>query len=175
MPDPHRKMSEIMKEMAESLLRDPRGVPSPEAVEVALLFVHTAWNESVGLANPRDGLHKILEQIEAENPAFWNEFQATDVNGILEQLVEYKARRYPDDQRRILVCGMKDEVLRVEWLPPVAPGVDSTWEMRLYGLVRVGRRPDAIRFLKETRRMSASAARAEIQRVAAKLGLPDIR
>ncbi len=32
MPAQPRKLSEIMKEMAETLLRDPGGVPSSEAV-----------------------------------------------------------------------------------------------------------------------------------------------
>lgn len=171
MPDQHRKLSEIMKEMAISLFRDPRKDPSPEAVEVALLFVQIAWNESVGLDNARDGIRNMWEPIEAENPALWNEFKSNEINGILDELVKYKKRRYPDDQRRILTCGMAEETVRVEWLPPVAPGVDSNWEMRLYGLVRVGRRVEAIRFLKETRRMSASGARAEIKRIAVYLGL----
>jgi hypothetical protein len=171
MPDQHRKLSEIMKEMAESLFRDPRKVPSPDAVQVALLFANLAWNESVGLVNGRDGIRNIWEPIEAENPTLWNEFKSSDINGMLDELVKYKKRRYSDNQRRILTCGMAEETVRVEWLPPVAPGVDSNWELRLYGLVRVGRRDDAIRFLKETRRMSASAARAEVKRIAMKLGI----
>ena len=171
MPDQHRKLSEIMKEMAISLFRDPRKDPSPEAVEVALLFVQIAWNESVGLENARVGIRNVWEPIEAENPTLWNEYKLSDINDILDELVNYKKRQYPDDQRRILTCGMRDEVLRVEWLPPVAPGVDSSWEMRLHGLVRVGRRDDAIRFLKETCRMSSSSARAEVKRIAVKLGI----
>lgn len=169
--DQPRKLSEIMKEMAESLLRDPRKVPSPEAVQVALLYVQIAWNESVGLENGRDGIRNVWEPVEAENPTLWNEFKSSDITGLLDELVKYKETHYSSDQRRILTCGMQDEVLRVEWLPPAAPRVDSNSEMRLYGLVRVGRRDDAIRFLKETRRMSASAARAEIKRIAAYLGI----
>ncbi len=41
-----RKMSEIMKEMSELLLRDPRKVPSSEAAHVALFFANLAWNGS---------------------------------------------------------------------------------------------------------------------------------
>jgi hypothetical protein len=172
MPDQNRKLSEIMKEMAESLLRDPRNIPSPEAVQVALLFANIAWNESVGLKNARDGIHNMWESIEGENPALWNELKSNEINGMLDELVKYKKTHYAEDQRRILTCGMAEETVRVEWLPPVAPGVESSWEMRLHGLVRVGRRDDAIRFLKETRRMSASAARAEVKRIAEKLGIP---
>jgi len=49
-----RKMSEIMKEMSESVLRQPSKVPSLEAAHVALFFVNAAWNESVGLSDSRE-------------------------------------------------------------------------------------------------------------------------
>ena len=44
--------------------------------------------------------------------------------------------------------------IRVEWLNAAAPGVDSQWEMQLYGLVRTGKREKAIQFLQETRRIA---------------------
>ena len=47
MPDQPRKLSEIMKEMSERLLRNPGGVPSSEAAHVALFFANVAWSESV--------------------------------------------------------------------------------------------------------------------------------
>ena len=55
MPDQPRKLSEIMKEMSETLLRNPSGVPSSEAAHVALFFANVAWNESVGLDHAREG------------------------------------------------------------------------------------------------------------------------
>lgn len=171
MPDQLRKLSEIMKEMAESLLRDPRKVPSPEAVQVALLFTNIAWNESVGLDNGRDGIRNIWESIEAENPTLWNEFRPNDINNMFDGLVEFKKAHYPEDQRRILTCGMRDEALRIEWLTPVVPGVDSEWEMRLYGLVRAGRRIEAIKLLMETRRISVPEATKQIKKIAAYLGI----
>lgn len=42
MPDQQRKMSEIMKEMSQTLLRNPNGEQSSEAAHVALLFAN-AW------------------------------------------------------------------------------------------------------------------------------------
>ena len=42
MPEQTRKMSEILKEMSERLLRNPGGVPSSEAAHVALLFANVA-------------------------------------------------------------------------------------------------------------------------------------
>ena len=63
------KMSEILKEMSESLLRNPDKLPSSEAAHVALFFATAAWNESVGLAHAREGYRHVWEGIEADNPA----------------------------------------------------------------------------------------------------------
>ena len=59
----------------------------------------------------------------------------------------------------------------MEWLNAAAPGVDSKWEMQLYGLVRTGERDKAIRFLQETRRMSRNEAAKRVAAVAAELGM----
>ncbi len=61
--------------------------------------------------------------------------------------------------------------IRVEWLPAAAPGVDSKWEMNLYGLVKTGRRDQAIRFLQETRKMNRARAAKKVTAVAADLGI----
>ena len=125
MPEQARKLSEIMKEMSEMLLRNPGGVPSSEAAHVALFFANVAWNESVGLDHARDGYRKVWETIEADNPELWNEFRSNDINAMIDELVQYKQKHYPDDRRRILTCGIPDGKVRVEWLPPAAPGVDA--------------------------------------------------
>jgi hypothetical protein len=70
-----------------------------------------------------------------------------------------------------LFCGTHDEKVRVEWLPPAAPGVDSRWEMQLYGLVRAGERREAIRFLQETRGLSRQEAANRVAKIAAELGM----
>ena len=100
-----RKMSEIMKEMAERLLRHPSEVPSSEAANVALFFANAAWNESIGVAHSRDSYRIVWEPIEAENPELWNEFKSNDINAMIDELVQYKKTHYPDDQRRILTCA----------------------------------------------------------------------
>ena len=171
MPAPSRKLSEIMKEMAETLLRNPGGVPSAEAAHVALLFANIAWNESVGIDRAREGYRTVWETIEADNPTLWNEFKTSDIDAIIDELVRYKKTHYPDDQRRILVCGMVPGNVHVEWLNPAAPGVDSKWEMQLYGLVRTGKKEEAIRFLQETRQMTRSEASKRVLQIAAELGL----
>src|SRR5262249_22927989 len=108
MPDQERKLSEILKEMAQVLLRRPRHVPSSEAAHVALLFAHIAWNESVGLDHPRAGYRNAWETIEAENPDLWNELKSNDSDALIDELVQYKKAHYPDDRRRILTCGIPD-------------------------------------------------------------------
>src|SRR5260370_36181064 len=109
--------------------------------------------------------------MEAETPGVGNEFRSSDVNAMIDELVRYKKRHYPDDRRRILTCGIPDGKVRVEWLNPAAPGVDSKWEMQLYGLVRTGQKDKAMRFLQETRRMTRSEASKRVAQIAAELGV----
>jgi hypothetical protein len=166
-----RKMSEIMNELSEIVFRHPQKVHSSEAMHVALFFANAAWNESVGLTGRREGYRNVWEAIETENPKLWNEFKSNDINAIIDDLVQYKKKHFPDDQRRILTCGIPDGNIRVEWLKAAAPGVDSKWEMQLYGLVRTGKREKAIQFLEETRGMSRNEATNRVAEVAAELGL----
>lgn len=90
---------------------------------------------------------------------------------MIDELVRYKKAHYLDDQRRILTCGIPDGKIRVEWLPAAAPGVDSRWEMRLYGLVRTGQREQAIGFLQETQGISRNKAMKRVVEIAAQLGI----
>lgn len=175
-----RKMSDNMKEMAELLLRHPNKVPSSEAAHVALLFANVAWNESVGLDRARDAYRAVWETIEAENPALWNEFKSNDIDAMMDELVRYKKSHYPDDQRRILICGMVPGKVHVEWLPPAAPGVDAKWELELYSLVRTAKWEKAIGFLRKTRRMPRREAVDRVAMIAAELdmqgpGLPPLK
>ena len=166
-----RKLSDIMKEMSERLLRRPDAAHTSEAAHVALMFANIAWNETVGLVHPRESYRSAWESIEAENPEMWSEFKSNDVEAMLDELVEFKKVHYPHDLRRILTCGIPNGSIRVEWLPPAAPGVDSRWEMQLYGLVRTNERKKAIRFLRKTRGLSRAKAESEVGRIAARLGL----
>jgi hypothetical protein len=165
-----RKMSEIMKEMSERLLRNPAAAHSAEAAHIALFFANVAWNECVGLDHKRDSYRNVWETIEAENPELWNEFKSNDTDAMIDELVAYKKRKYPKE-RRILMCGIPNGSIRVEWLPAAVAGVDSKWEMQLYGLVRTGEREQAIQFLRETRRMLPAMAAIKVAEVAVTLGL----
>lgn len=99
------KMSDMLKEMSEFLFREPEIVHSSEATHVALLFANVAWNECVGLDLPREGNRHVWETIEAEKPDLWNEFKSIDIDGIIDELVQFKKARFAADRRRILTCG----------------------------------------------------------------------
>src|SRR4029077_14738791 len=118
-----------------------------------------------------DGYRNVWETIESENPTLWNEFKSNSIEAMIDELVQYKKAHYPDDRRRILVCGMVPGKVHVEWLNPAAAGVDSKWELRLYGFVRTGKRQEAIRFLEETRHMSHNEASKRVAQIAVELGM----
>ena len=101
--DQPRKMSDMMKEMSERLLRDPEAAHSSEAFHVALFFANLAWNECVGLGAERERTKNIWQSIEAENPKLWDELKSRDIDAMIDELVEYKKAHFPDDQRRILL------------------------------------------------------------------------
>jgi hypothetical protein len=167
-----RKMSDIMKEMSERLFRNPDAAHSTEAAHIALFFANVAWNECVGLDNVRQTYRTVWETIAAENPEFWIELKSNDVNAMIDELVEYKKAHFPDDRRRILTCGGTERgTLRVEWLPPAAPGVDVKWETQLYGLVRIGEEDAAVRYLQKTRQMPQNEAKLKVAKIAKELGL----
>lgn len=172
LPAKSKKMSDIMKEMMERLLRDPQVVPSSEASHVALFFANLAWNECVGLGAERESCRNVWQAIEAENPDLWDELKSRDIDAMIDELVDYKKAHYLDDQRRILTCGGTPEgTIRVEWLAPAAPGVDAKQEMHLYGMIRMGLDKEAIRFLKKTRKMSQEEAVMEVAMIKTKLGM----
>ena len=171
MAKPPKKMSEMLKEMSEHLLRDPDRA-SLEAAHVALMFAHIAWNETVGLGNHRNGLRSAWETIAGDNHEMWGDFKTNDVDAMINELVEFKNKHFPEDQRRILACSTTPQsTLRVEWLAPAAPRIDARWEMQLFGLVRTGEREEAIRFLRESRSMSRKEAAKKVATIAAQLGL----
>jgi hypothetical protein len=167
-----RKMSDIMKEMTDRLFRNPNVAHSSEAAHVALFFANMAWNECVGLDHDRQGYRSAWETIEAENPELWNELKSNDINAMIDELVEYKKTHFPNDLRRILTCGGTEQsTIRVEWLPPAAPGVDVKWETKLYGLVLAGQREAAIRILQKSRGMSPAEATRRVAEMASQLGV----
>ena len=62
------KMSEIMMEMLERLLLDPKAAHSSEAVHVALFFANLAWNECIGLGAERRADQEHLADLQSRQP-----------------------------------------------------------------------------------------------------------
>jgi len=165
-------MFEIMIEMSERLFPDPAAVHSTEAVYVTLFFANLAWNECVGLGADRERTKNAWQTIEADNPDLWDELKSRDIDGMIDELVEYKKAHFPDDRRRILArSGTSRSTVRVQWLPPAAPSVDVKWETNIYGLVLAGFAEEAVRFLQKTRKMSTAEAKMKVAKVARDLGM----
>jgi len=111
-----KKMSQILKEMAMTLLKDPGAIPSSEAGHVALLLSHVAWNRAIGEAFTDAACRKILKELEQSRPSLWNEFTTKDWKAMVEDLISYKEIFHPHDTRVVVTCGMRDPgVVRVEW------------------------------------------------------------
>ena len=109
------KLSAKLLDLAKTLLRFPDSVPSSEAAHAALLFVHVAWNKSLGNLDALTQYRTSFSEFEDSNPALWNEFKDTDHDSIIQSLVLLKQQRYPQDKRVIVVCGMRPGRIHVEW------------------------------------------------------------
>ena len=117
MPTPvPKKLSAIIKELAESIMRNPRAGPSSEAAHMGLLLAHVAWNRALGQPLPETQYRPILEEFEQSNPELWNELVDNDVERMIDRLMALKEARYPKDDRVIKVCGMRAGNVHVEWV-----------------------------------------------------------
>ncbi|MDP9350235.1 MAG: hypothetical protein M3P51_01630, partial [Chloroflexota bacterium] len=90
-----RKLSELLKQMAQSILTDPEGEPSAEAAHAALLLAHVAWNRSV--EGPGFDYQPILREFEQSDPRLWRELTSPDAEALIEQLAQYKQQHAPED------------------------------------------------------------------------------
>lgn len=115
-----RKLSEIVKEMALRLLKDPDAVPSAPAAQTALLLATAAWNSP--LEDPNRTQKAIRKIVRGEAPP-WEELVSTDTGRLIRELVAYKEAHYPNDRRRIIAVEMNPEGnLRVHWVEGDKPG-----------------------------------------------------
>jgi len=112
------KLSEIIKEMACVVLKNPEREPSSEAAHAALLMAHVAWNRANGLAAGQSAYLQMLRQFEESNPALWSELRSADTESLIAELVIYKEQHYQHDRRHLLVCGMRGDKVHVEWTHP---------------------------------------------------------
>ena len=110
-----REMSAILKEMALTTVCAPRTVPSAEAVGVALLLSHVAWQRANGDAVAETAYAPVLAKMLKARPDLWTELTSSDTTKLITDLVAYKQRHFPHDRRRVLVCGTVDHKVHVEW------------------------------------------------------------
>jgi hypothetical protein len=108
-----KKMSDIMKELAISCLKNPNRIPSSEAAHVSLLLAQVAWNRS--LKQKMSDYKKMLKVFLRLNPRLWKELKSNKPEKMIHRLQKIKVERYPEDTRLILVCGIRAGNVHVEW------------------------------------------------------------
>lgn len=164
--DNRPKLSGIVKELAESVFRDPRAVPSSEAAHMALLLVHVAWNRALRQPLPEAQYRPMLEELEQTDPELWNELADNNTEQVVDRLMALKQARYPRDDRVIQVCGMRGGNVHVEWYDGKdvreADAIATQHLARALELVRSGDDSEAVRHLCRTAGMSAKEARRQI-------------
>jgi hypothetical protein len=161
-----QKLSEIMKEMAWTVLRDP-AQPSSEAAHAALLLAHVAWNRSLGEEVSAASYRQVLARLEESFPPLWRELKGTDPEKMIESLVALKQARYPLDDRVIVVCGMRQGNVHVEWQDgqDVRDAHQTVQKhlRRLVELAMIGDEEEAVRHLGETAGLSNQEARQKVR------------
>jgi len=164
--DTRRKLSDIMKELAGAVLRDPRAVPSSEAAHAALLLAHVAWNRSLGHPIREAQYRPMLDEFEQVNPELWNELRGNDPEQMIRSLAELKRTRYPQDERVIQMCGMRGGNVHVEWYDGHdvrdADCIATEHLARALELVLAGDEVEAVRHLCRTAGMSRAEARRQV-------------
>lgn len=111
-----QKLSENIKEMASSVLKDPNAIPSGPAAEAALVLAGAAWNSAVGNTVMRKEHRKLVEQIDWSGVRPWAELRSDDTHKLIAELVDYKQDHYPGDLRRIVATEMTPEgIVRIHW------------------------------------------------------------
>ena len=107
------KMSAIMKKLALMSFRTPSKIPSSEAAHASLLLAHVAWNRALG--HDTQAYKELLMVFSRSNPNLWSELRSRDAEALIETMRQAKERLYPTDRRAIVVCGMREGNVHVEW------------------------------------------------------------
>ncbi len=107
------KLSAIILELAQTAFAKPKAIPSSEAAHAALLFAQVAWNRELG--RETEGYQDLLKVFVRSNPKLWSELSSRDPETLIKTMSQIKARRYSEDIRVIIVSGMRDGNVHVEW------------------------------------------------------------
>jgi hypothetical protein len=114
-----QKLSEVIKQMAMRLLKNPDAVPSEPAAVAALMLAGAAWNSALGDNAMRDQHRKLVEQIDWSGSVPWAELRSDNTDQLIAELAAFKREHYPTDLRRIVATEMSPEGnVRVHWTEP---------------------------------------------------------
>jgi hypothetical protein len=62
-----------------------------------------------------EGYERALATFETERPHLWRELTSRSAENLIDFAEREKKRLWSDDRRVILVCGMRDGKVHVEW------------------------------------------------------------
>ncbi len=112
-----KKLSEIIIEIAMQGLRDTKYDHS-EHMHALMFLAHVAWNRDTKSPYYLIGneLTSRLKRFPINKKTIKRELVSDDWENILEKMLAYKKKHYPDDSRVITLCGYTPwKTLRVEW------------------------------------------------------------
>ncbi len=114
-----RRLSEVIKEMAQQLLKVQDSEASEPATVAALMLAGAAWNSAVGDDAMRDQHSALVARIDWSGVSPWSELRSDDTERLIAELVAYKREHYPADLRRIVATELTPEGnVRVHWTAP---------------------------------------------------------
>ncbi len=114
-----RRLSDIIKEMALRLLKEPDAAASEPATVAILMLAGAAWNSAIGDNDARDRHRLLVSRIEWAGTSPWSELRSADTERLIDELVAYKREHYPDDLRHIVAAELSPEGnVRVHWTAP---------------------------------------------------------
>jgi hypothetical protein len=113
------KLSDLLMEMAGSILRNPNRTPSEPSMAASIGLATAAWNASVLKADAHKLAEAASNDIDWEGMTPWSEHRSGDVRALVDVLVAYKRKHFPDDEREVLIAELSPNGnLRVHWKPP---------------------------------------------------------
>jgi hypothetical protein len=114
-----RKLADLLTEMAKFILRHPNCTPSGVSMAASIGLATAAWNASVLKADAYKLAGSVSDNIDWEGMTPWSEHRSVDVRELIDLLIAYKRKHFPDDQREVLIAELSpDGNLRVHWKAP---------------------------------------------------------
>jgi hypothetical protein len=108
-----KKLSDIAKKMAMTVLCNKNA--SSDAISIALKITHIAWNYADEDYRDEPGYVYGIQQISELISPVKDEFVIQDERQLVERLMEYKRKHFPNDKRTILACTNERGNVKVSW------------------------------------------------------------